>query len=175
MGNYRTWGEFAKAMERRANEMPDAFREGTTNATNILHVEAKKLLRELVYDKPEDRTGWSYRKKDRGTPVERFTILKSGKRGRSKSGRKKWTRTGNLRRSEKKSVVSPVLGVVNNDANYALPRHDLGLPAGSPEAIKGSRRKSERIAPWRTRAIANTDQARREAYRDAIWERLRQG
>lgn len=172
MTEFRNWEDFARAMKKKAAVMPEAFREGTTKATTRLHVASQRLIRELIYDKAEDTTKTSFKKSGRGTGGERFVTGAGGGRKRSKVGRKKWTRTGLLRRSEQKVILSPTQGAVFNNANYALPRHDLGLPPGNQEAIKGSLRKSDRKAPWRVRAIVLTEEGRRQDYRDAIWRRL---
>lgn len=169
---FNTFYDFAKEMRRRAEDLRPAFREGTREATDILHVEAKKQLNETIYSIPETTGGFSFKKTGRGTADEAFKLKKSGKRARSSTGRKKWTRTGNLRRSETRGMANDYEGFVQNDASYARPRHDLGLPAGHPDAIRGSRRKSTRIAPWRVRAIRNTEEARRQAFRNAFWNVL---
>lgn len=184
---FRNWDDFAREMQRRANQLRPAFREGTTQATDILHAESKRLMNEEIYGKPEDTGGFSYRRRKgyvkgkaykaksgkRVKPTMRgFVMKKSGGRARSGKGRKKWTRTGNLRGSERRRIVSDFEGIVENDANYALPRHDLGLSAGHPESIRGSKRKSDRVAPWRRRAIKNTVEQRRQAYRYALWRAL---
>lgn len=163
-------------MTRRADRMRPAFREATRQATAMLHAESKRQMNVEIYGKAEDTGGFSYRRtkgymKDKPT-MRGFVMKKGGGRARSKTGKKKWTRTGNLRRSERARVVSDFEGVVENDANYALPRHDLGLPAGSPEAIRGSKRKSGRVAPWRRQAIAKTKDQRRQAYRNILGQAL---
>lgn len=165
MAVFRDWTKYAGFFEQRAARLPGAFREGTTNATYILVSESKDLLDELVYSKPEDVASFSYQKSG-----EEFKLNKDGRRRVSSTGRKKWRRTGNLRRSERYKVLSDTEGLVYNDAGYALPRQDLGLPPGHPEAYNGSKRKSERIAPFRLRAIARTAQKRLRAYRDALWK-----
>lgn len=47
---------------------------------------------------------------------------------RTASGKKKWRRTGHLRRSEQYEVRSPVEIAIVNRANYAEPRHEAGKP-----------------------------------------------
>lgn len=173
MADFKTWEEFARAMNARADAMPGAFREGTTDATGILHAACKEHLNEDIYSNPEDTGGFSYTKSGRGTAAEAFKVKKSGKRAKSAKGRKKWRRTGALRRSERQKVVSDTEGIVYNDAAYALARHDLGLRSGDKRAIKGSNRDSSRIAPWRVDAIEDTEEARREAYREPILKALR--
>lgn len=168
MALYSDWKTYAAVFERRAARLPAAFREGTKNATHILVAESKELLNELVYSKPEDVGSFSYK----GNAEKGFEVTTSGRRRVSSKGKKKWRRTGNLRRSEQWRVLSDTEGLVYNDAGYALPRHDLGLPAGHPEAYHGSKRKSDRQAPFRLRAIANTAQKRLAAYRDALWKVL---
>lgn len=46
----------------------------------------------------------------------------------SSTGRKKWRRTGNLRRSEQMEVTSPYEVIVVNRAAYAVARHEAGKP-----------------------------------------------
>jgi hypothetical protein len=179
MADYTDWRTWAAEMSRRPEEMREAFREGTENATAILHAAAKDIMARRIYDIPEDRTGFSYRrtKETDGNGIRGFQVSdKTGKRKKytkkqadgTRAGRKKWTRTGNLRRSETKKVLSATQGLVENTANYALPRHDLGLDKGHPLAVKGSSRKSTRLAPWRTLAVKETYQTRFDAYRAAI-------
>ena len=84
-------------------------------------------------------------------------------------GRGEWTRTNNLRRAETMRVeLERLTGIIQNTAPYALPRHDLGLPTGDPEAFYGSRRRSDRVAPWRKRAVAEFEPQRLEHYSRAL-------
>jgi len=184
MANYTDWRTWAAEMAARPEQMKESFREGTTKATAILHAASKDAMARRIYDIPEDRTGFSYRrtKETDDNGIRGYQVnAKTGKRKKyttkvsddRRAGKKKWTRTGNLRRSETKKVVSATQGLVENTANYALPRHDLGLDKGHPLAIKGSTRKTTRIAAWRTLAIRETQQARFDAYREAIMRVLR--
>jgi hypothetical protein len=64
----------------------------------------------------------------------------------SGTGRKKWRRTGNLRRSEKFEIPDPYTVVLVNTAAYAVPRHEAGKPG---------RRKINplRISHWRDELV----------------------
>ena len=172
-----TFADFAKKMQALGPALPAAMREGTKKATEILHARSKQIMNERIYSIPEDRAQRSFNKQG----VLKSQKLSTGEVGLrtgagmgtgERAGNKKWRRTGKLRNSETQKLLSNTEGLVQNDAGYALPRHDLGLPAGSPEAINGSKRKSTRIAPFRKRAIHETAQARLKAYHDALWRPL---
>lgn len=51
---------------------------------------------------------------------------------RPRSGKPMWTRTGNLRRSERIGQRDPFTVTIVNDADYALPRHEMGKPGHRP-------------------------------------------
>jgi hypothetical protein len=170
MAQYTDWRAWARKMEQRVEQLRPAFRAGTTEATDILHAEAKLRMNQDIYSKPEDVGSFSYKREKAGGS---FITEQSGKRAVNAKGNKKWRRTGNLRRSETRKVLSDTEGMVENDAAYALPRHDLGLSPGNPRAIKGSKRKSERIAPWRKDAEAATRKRRFEAYRKHLFSALK--
>lgn len=146
MADFTDWKTWANEMQRRAQAMQPAIRQGTQKATSILHAKSKAILNKDVYGKAVDK---------------------------SKTGRAKWRRAGNLRRSERMRMLSDTQGLVENDANYALPRHDLGLGPGHPMAVRGSKRKSTRTAPWRKQAITDTREERLDAYRQYILKALR--
>lgn len=188
MAKYTDWKDWARDMRVRANELRPAFRRATAKATAILHAQAKQNMNEWIYSIPEDRRGYSYRRTkeiDPGTGLRGYALGKKGQRLKSRSrdasgnlsGQKKWRRTGNLRRSERKKQVSDFQGLVHNDANYAVFRHDLGYPEGHPLAIVGSKRLTKREAPFRKRAIEQTQDKRLEVYRKelvAVYQRHRQ-
>jgi hypothetical protein len=181
--------QYAKVLRDRAAELEPAMRAATQKCVDTMHARSKQLLTELIYNKPEDRAGYSYKRTTQKVFDEtgvRFRTTKGGKRikqtlktgtGEERAGRKKWTRTGNLRNSEKASLVSATEGMVYNDSGYALPRHNLGLSPGDPEAIQPykTHRTSTRQAPWRSRAIADTADKRREIYRQHLLKVLRGG
>lgn len=183
--------QYAKVLRDRTAELEPAMRAATQKCVDTMHARSKQLLTELVYNKPEDHTSFSYRRttqKVYDKTGKRFVTegLKHPKRikqtsktgtGEERAGRKKWTRTGNLRNSEKASLVSATEGMVYNDSGYALPRHNLGLSTGDPEAIQPykTHRKSTRQAPWRSRAIADTAAKRRDIYRQHLLKVLRGG
>lgn len=191
MGITNNWGQHADRLRRLGASLPKAMREGTKRATYVLHARSKELLNQLIYSIPEDRYGFSYKRSKTGNVtatgqpeyewatkdghrVKQRTKKSiynphTGKKDEERSGRKKWTRTGNLRRSEVQRVLSDTEGLVHNDAAYALPRHDLGIHPGDPRAIKGSKRESARVAPFRKKAIADTADKRLQAYHDALY------
>lgn len=47
---------------------------------------------------------------------------------RTRSGKKKWRRTGHLRRSESVQVRGPIEVAIRNTAAYSEPRHEAGKP-----------------------------------------------
>lgn len=186
------WTKMADKLQRLGGpHLRQAFRAGTKEATDILHAEAKQLLNKEIYSIPEDRTGSSY-KRDK-TSSDGYAKTGEGKRIRqrrkisdteaslsgqetgTKAGKKKWTRTGNLRRAEQRRVNSEIEGLVWNDVGYATARHNLGLSPGDPAIAPpppSKKRNSWRIAPWRTKAITNTNLKRLEAYRKALFDAL---
>ena len=88
--------------ERRARLLEPTMAKATTQATAVVYAEARKQMRELIYDKPIPKR-----------PISKKPM---------------WKRTGYLRRSEKKRIASAYLGIVYNDARYAEPRHEAGKP-----------------------------------------------
>ncbi len=98
-----TAAELARAHRKRAALVEKEFRK----TSNGLAVSVVKFTRELmtkeIYAIPVDKT---------------------------KAGKPKWRRTGNLRRSERAEVVDAYTVRVVNDASYALPRHEAGKPTG---------------------------------------------
>lgn len=178
------WERFVGKMMEHRREIRSAMRDAVREATNVTHARSKELLNELVYSKPEDRTGYSYRTSKKSGKRTKYTHILDDTGGDAKlkrrdltklaagdkvaGGKKKWTRTGNLRRSETRSYPSEFQGMIANDAEYALPRHDLGLPAGDPRAIHGSKRRSGRIAPWRVLAVMDTAEQRHAIFQTAI-------
>lgn len=191
MAKYTDWKDWARDMRVRSNELRPAFRRATAKATDILHAQAKQNMNEWIYSIPEERRGFQYKRTkeiDEETGLRGYSMTKDGYRkimmrktedGKlvRKEGKKMWTRTGNLRRSERKKQVSDFQGLVHNDANYAVFRHDLGYPEGHPLAIVGSKRLTKREAPFRKRAIEQTQDKRLEVYRKelvAVYQRHRQ-
>ncbi len=81
---------------------------------------SKQLMTEQIYAIPEDlsRSGEARQKR----------LKAQGKKFTARKGDKKWTRTGNLRRSEKFEVRSPYEVAIVNYAAYAEPRHEAGKP-----------------------------------------------
>jgi hypothetical protein len=187
------WQQMADKLKALGgNALEAAMREGTKEATDVLHAKSKELMNQDIYSIPEDRTGYSY-KRDSSTAVMGYQKTGAGKRIKqrrklsdreaglrgvetgTKMGRKKWTRTGNLSRSEKRKVTNAFQGEVLNDAGYATARHNLGLSPGDPEIAPPppkKKRNSSRIAPFRVRAINQTNTARLAAYRRALFAAL---
>jgi hypothetical protein len=87
-------------------------------------------------------------------------------------GKAKWIQTGNLKASETWRIGKHE-AFIENAANYAMYRHDLGLAAGNALAYEGSKRKTKRIAPWRKRAIAWFEPQRADHYRQRVWDVLK--
>ena len=193
-----TWQQWAAKMAQRPGKVRDAIRQATRENVDLAHAEAKALLNRLIYSIPEDTSSYSYGTKGgkrggRYVKVQTGEGLKTGRRKvfshqgtllfeskgtgeKALGGKKKWKRTGNLRNSEKKKVVSATEGRLFNDAGYALPRHNLGMSPGDPETIPPPPRKKRnttRQAPWRSRAVNNTAAARLENYRRGLFDALR--
>ncbi len=96
-----TADQLLKKMERRKVRLETEFKATMRGvAVSALKFTKEKLTTE-VYAIPEDRT---------------------------KAGKKKWRRTGHLRRSEKFEVRGPYAVAIVNTASYAVPRHEAGKP-----------------------------------------------
>lgn len=157
MANVNSFRELERVMHERRADAEKAWREATKEATDTLFKESRDNMRRQVYNKPIPRVK-RVRGKDAGKTV------------------KKWRRTGNLRRSEKRRIANQYEGRIWNDAGYAVPRHNLGLGAGDPRAVDpppSTRRNSERIAPWRVDAINSTKRKRLMIYRRRLFDALR--
>lgn len=60
---------------------------------------------------------------------ENLTKIYAIPEDRYKNGKKKWTRTGHLRRSQIPPVITgPTSFIIRNTAAYAVPRHEYGRP-----------------------------------------------
>jgi len=156
MANVKNFSQLQQVMERRREEAERAFRRGTQRATDILYKRSRDLLTSGVYDKPVPKVKRT-RGKDKGKTVA------------------KWRRTGNLRRAERRRIANPFEGHIYNDADYALPRHNLGLEPSDSRVIPpppAKKRKTTRIAPWRKQAIVDTDKQRLAAYRGELFDAL---
>jgi hypothetical protein len=101
----------------------------------------RQRLTETVYAIPEDRT---------------------------KKGKKKWRRTGNLRRSEKFDIREGGLVVaIVNTASYSVPRHEAGKP--------GHRNINPlRISHWRDDLLETFQPSVLPEWRDAVLKVLRE-
>jgi hypothetical protein len=86
----------------------------------------------------------------------------------TKSGKKKWRRTGQLRRAERAEVRDPFTVVVVNDVGYALPRHEAGKPG---------RRKinPNRESHWRDELAKVFEEITTDAYRLTVAAILKTG
>jgi hypothetical protein len=159
----------ADAWKKREAAFRKYIQLATVDATNLLHVESKKLMTELIYDKPVPTKGEVSRErgvvtaKGRGKSanavVGTWITTKTGKKiciplSDKQAKRKAWKRTGNLRRSERKRNVNPYEGQVYNDANYAKIRHD--------------KKRTRYPAPWRMQAIKVCKVRIRKIYRGAV-------
>ena len=86
---------------------------------------------------------------------------------RTKKGKKKWRRTGNLRRSEKMEVRENgfVVAIVNT-ATYSVPRHEAGKP--------GARNINPlRISHWRDDMLETFSESVLPEWRQAVLDVLR--
>ncbi len=134
-----TAAELARLHRRRAARVPIEFRK----TSNGLAIAAVKFCREKltaeVYAIPEDV---------------------------NKAGKKKWRRTGHLRRSERAEVVDPYTVRVVNDAAYAEPRHEAGKP--------GRRNINPlRVSHWRDELMETFRSVLLDAYEVTIQSILR--
>lgn len=135
-----TAAELAARMAERQASVQPAFRRATTSLVVAALRFAKLKLTELIYSQP--------------IPI------------RPRSGKPKWRRTGNLRRSERSEVRSAYSGAVVNDASYAVPRHEMGKP-GHRQTIYPAHWHDELRHAFRGKAQA--------AYREAVREILQRG
>ena len=92
--------QIAELMLKRRNLVEKEFRHSSNAIAKSVIKFSKEKLSEL-YAIPEDRY---------------------------KNGKKKWRRTGALRRAERVEVPDPYTVRVVNDINYAQPRHEAGKP-----------------------------------------------
>jgi hypothetical protein len=86
----------------------------------------------------------------------------------TKSGKKKWKRTGALRRGERVEVIDAYTMRMVNDASYALYRHEAGKPG---------RRKINpgRESHWRDEMVATFREILLDAYRLTVRDILKRG
>lgn len=87
---------------------------------------------------------------------------------RTKAGKKKWQRTGALRRGERAEVVDAYTAKIVNDASYALYRHEAGKP-GRRQINPG------RVSHWRDELTATFRSIVADAYRLTIRDILKRG
>lgn len=97
---------------------------------------SRRYMKQLIYDKPIPR--------------------------RPRSGKPYWRRTGNLRRSERTGMASPLVGYVRNTAVYARHRHNLDY-SRVRRAPGGNR-----TAHWRTDAMTEARPHIRSLLRAAV-------
>jgi len=170
MARANSFKELKQLMQERGLQVRVAMEAALKEHTSRVYSRCKELLNSEIYSIPEDIAQYSI---GTGRRVRR-TIKVRTKAGtlKVKGGKKKWRRTGNLRNSERMRIYG-LIAEIRNDAAYALPRHDLGLPAGHPDAIEGSKRKSWRIAPWRKRAVREEEPNRLPRFREAVLDVLR--
>lgn len=201
MATYTSWAQLQEAFLGRAHAMDAAIQVAVEGHAKAVYEKSKELMQTEIYDVPVD-TYESSRTDVRHTYAKLPGELQrgQGRRGQLRSpgaggnrwtasrgyaigakkrgmyfqegrGRPKWQRTGNLLASES-LWIGKHIAHITNAAGYALPRHDLGLPEGSPEAFVGSSRKSTRIAPWRRRAVNWFEPQRLAWYRRYVWDAL---
>jgi hypothetical protein len=94
--------EIARLMQRRADLVEPEFLATSRGLAKSAVKFTKELLTSQIYAIPEDVN--------------------------PKTGKKRWRRTGQLRRSERAEVVDPYTVRVYNTAAYAQPRHEAGKP-----------------------------------------------
>lgn len=87
--------------KRRADFDREFMASSRGLATSMVRFDKEKMTEE-IYSLPEDRTA---------------------------KGKKKWRRTGALRRAERFEVPDPYTILIINDMNYAEPRHEAGKPS----------------------------------------------
>lgn len=138
---------------RRAEAAGPELRRATRAATFALLAEAKKNMREMIYDKP--------------VPSVNDIRAERGQPPAEKGNKPAWRRTGNLRRSEK-AALHGALGVVYNDA-----RSDQGKRGRY--AHKRHYMSCRFPAPWRDTAIKTVAPKIRKLYRAAILDAIRGG
>lgn len=129
-----TAAQLAARHRRRAAAVPREFRQ-TANGLKIACVKfTRELMTKEIYGIPVDKT---------------------------KAGKPKWRRTGNLRRSERAEVSDPYTVRVVNDAGYALFRHEAGRPGG---------RKINplRISHWRDELLKTFQPLIADLYKDTV-------
>jgi len=159
-------------LQRRNSEFPKLMRAATAEATKELYAESKKQMKELIYDKPVPTRAeaQSERKSRREASGKTFKARKrlTTKTGKPNAAGSKpaWTRTGNLKRSEKMRLINAYVGAVENPARsksgpYARIRHD--------------RKKTRYPAPWRANALRVKHAAIRDIYRQAIHKAMTTG
>lgn len=132
--------QIVASWEKREKKLAPYMRRATKQATDVFYAEARKQMTAGIYDKP---------------------IAESA------TGRPLWRRTGKLRRSERRKIVTPYLGVVTNSASYAKARHEMGKPT--------AKLKTDRRCHWRDSAIRITRPRVRRIYRDALASAVRAG
>lgn len=166
----------ADAWKLRADALAPTMKIATQKATAVVYAAGRLEMTQGVYGHPVPTVGQEAQRlgltvKRGGKDVPAMWLRIKGKRilvPIGKEGNKKaWVRTGNLRRSEKMTVLSPYLGMVYNDATYAAARHEMGketakLPTRWP-------------SHWRDEAVAKTAIKRRQIYRDALRQAMQAG
>lgn len=124
--------ELADLMHRRRVLVEKEFRQSSRGLGISALRFCKERLTATVYAIPEDTT---------------------------RTGKKKWRRTGQLRRSERLELPDPYTVHIINDVRYSEPRHEAGKP--------GRRRINPvRVSHWRDDL--------REAFKDVVPEVRRQ-
>jgi hypothetical protein len=96
-------------------------------------VTAKQIARKMLQREKAMTTALSYTAKALGVSSlklskEFMSELYALPEDLTKAGKKKWRRTGHLRRSERIEVRGPVEVSIVNDAVYGEPRHEAGKP-----------------------------------------------
>lgn len=100
-----TAAQLAEVWKRRQSLVEREFRQSSRALGISARAYSRQLMTEQIYALPEDRT---------------------------KAGKKKWRRTGKLRRGETYRVEGLGTVIIENNVPYAEPRHEAGKPGRRP-------------------------------------------
>ena len=126
--------QIAELMLKRRNLVDREFTHSSNAIAKSIIKYEKQRMTEIIYGIPEERT---------------------------KTGKKKWKRTGHLRRVERAYLRDPFTVVVVNDARYARARHNYGKKETRTQRLareaKGRQKRSFNPA----RVLHGRDEVRR--------------
>jgi len=166
------------AWEKRAQALEPYMRDATKKATDIVYAEGRAQMTRGIYNKPIPTT--EQNAKGRGDYVtvggNVVPAVWRSRKGGAKflmpmpeelKDKPAWRRTGKLRRSERRYQQTAYLGIIENAAEYAKARHEMGKPT--------AKLKTERRAHWRDTAVRRTRGKVKEIYRAAMRNAIRAG